>query len=150
MRRDERYTAPLQQSTLQNLFLHLYCQHWGEERRRGEEGSEGGAVFEQRWVFYLALLLSLSPLNPAPTTKLLTCSPRYHRFSTFTQFYLLSSRWRPTFSIASSGFSSVSHLNFPDFRVLVSFGWLCVASVRASGWGEPGSQGYSVRRACHL
>lgn len=56
MRRDERYTAPLQQSTLQNLFLHLYCQHLGEERRGEERG------WSCLWAA-LGLLLSAAPVT---------------------------------------------------------------------------------------
>lgn len=90
--------------------------------RREEERSEGGAVFEQRWGFYSALLLSLFPLNPARTTKLLMRSLHSHRFSTFTQFWV-------TFILLTS------HFLRRLFRLRICFPFERSASLRADFGG---------------
>lgn len=73
---EARYTAPLQQSTLQSLFCTCTVNIW---ERRGEE--RGWISLWAALGLYPLLLLSMFPFKlPTRATKLLMCLPHYHTF----------------------------------------------------------------------
>lgn len=87
---EARYTAPLQQSILQSLFCTCTVNIW---ERRGEERSEGGAAFEQRWVFTHCLSRRCSPLSsPLALPNCLCALPHFFYFHPIlVSFILLTS-----------------------------------------------------------
>lgn len=153
MRRDERYTAPLQQSTLQNLFLHLYCQHLGEERR-GEEVERGWSCL---WAA-LGLLLGAAPVTVSfkpcsyhQIASVLTALPQiFHFHPILVTFIRLTSHFLHRLCWLLFLFF---HLNFPHFPASVSGGCAslpCALLAGVSGGAKGIASGRPVTWKVHL
>lgn len=121
--------------------------------RREEERSEGGAVFEQRWVFYSALLLSLFSFKPCSYDQIayvLAASPHiFHFHPILVTFIPLTSHFLHRlfwllfcFPFELSGFLHV------DFGGCASFP--CVLLAGVSGGAKGIASGRPVTCKVHL